>query len=350
MNKPVFRLLALLLFLSCGMHFAQSQTIDLGLFRKSAISNKLDIRLRPTEDVVDGAYSGGVFTVRFPSSYGVTLSVVPNTALYGYAFAGPVGQFEGYDYYRFQFAGSVNTVNWEKAKEYPLITLQINGTTPPRARFELVTKTSWTRANNANYYQELNGASMQRTFYQNPIKIRSFTAIGLPNRIAKLDWEFESDTELAYSEVEYSADGREFALIGTEVAVNESDRTVALYEFTHNKPQNGLNYYRIRMVDINGVEEHSQIRSINFDDLDADFSVFPNPTSGPLTLVSRNLVKYKAGVICQLIDNSGKVILFDTVKDDNVTLDLSKLPSGGYYLQVMTDNEQLAKFPVVIAN
>jgi hypothetical protein len=350
MNKPLFTLFASLLFLTNGVLLAQSKSVDLGLFRKSANSNKLDIRLRPTEDVVNGAYSGGVFTVRFPSSYGVTLSVVPNTAMYSYAFAGPVGQFEGYDYYRYQFAGSVNTVNWQKGKEYPLITLQINGTTPPRAKFELVTNVSWTRSNNANYYQELNGAGRQRTFYQTPIRVRSFNAIGQPNRTVKLDWEFESDTELAFSEVEYSADGREFSIIGTEAANNESDRTDPTYRFTHKKPQTGINYYRIRMVDINGVVEHSQVRAINFDDLEADFSVFPNPTSGPLTLVSRNLAKFPAGVNYQLIDNAGKVILFNTVKDDNVTLDLSKMPSGPYYLQVMTDAEQLAKFQVVIAN
>jgi len=350
MKKTFFKLFASLLLLSVGAVSVQAQTIDLGLFKKSAISNKLDVRLRPTEDVVNGAYSGGIFTVRFPSSYGVTLSAVQNTAQYSYAFAGPVGQADGYDYYRFQFAGSVNTVNWEKGKEYPLMTIQVNGTTPPRAKFELVTNNAWTRANNANFYQELNGLELQRTFYQLPIKVRAFTATPLSNRTVQVDWEFESDIDLAYSEVEYSADGREFGLIGTSPAHAESDRISSEYNFLHAKPQSGINYYRIRMVDINGMEERTEVRAINFDDLDADFSVFPNPTNGPLTLVSRNLAKHTAGVHYQLVDNAGKVIKFNNVKDDNVTLDLSKMPSGAYYLQVMSDQEQLAKFQVVIAN
>lgn len=350
MKKTFFNLFASLLLLSVGAVSVQAQTIDLGLFKKTATSNKLDVRLRPTEDVVNGAYSGGIFTVRFPSSYGVTLSAVQNTAQYSYAFAGPVGQADGYDYYRFQFAGSVNTVNWEKGKEYPLMTIQVNGTTPPRAKFELVTNNAWTRANNANFYQELNGLELQRTFYRLPIKVRAFTAIGMPNRTVQLDWEFESETDLAYSEVEFSADGREFGMIGTSPAHLESDRTSTEYDFLHAKPQSGINYYRIRMVDINEMEEYSQVRAINFDNLDADFSVFPNPTSGPLTLVSRNLGKYAAGVHFQLIDNVGKVIMFNNVRDDNQTFDLSKLPSGAYYFQVMTDQEQLAKFQVVIAN
>jgi hypothetical protein len=350
MKKTLYKTFSILIIFFACVFSVKSQIIDLGIFKKAVNSSQLEVRLRSAENVVDGAYSGGVFTVRFPSSYGVTLSAVPNTAQYGYAFAGPVGQSEGFDYYRFQFSGSVNTVNWVKNQEYPLISLQVKGSMVPRAKFELVTNAPWTRANNADFYQELNGLELQRGFYRVPIKVRSFNATALPDRTVKLDWEFDSDTDLAFSEVEYSADGREFGLIGTEAAHSETDRFSSAYNFIHAKPKPGINYYRIRMVDINGMEERTIVRAINFDDLDADFSVFPNPTSGPLTLVSRNLAKYVSGVHYQLVDNSGKVILFNNVRDDNVTLDLSKLPSGGYYLQVMTDQESLAKFQVVVAN
>lgn len=349
MKKTFFNLFTLLL-LSGGAVSAQTAILDLGIFKKAADRNKLEVRLRPTQDVVNGSYSGGIFTVRYPLSYGVALDVVPNTAQYSYSFAGPVGQHEGYVYYRFQFSGSVNMVNWEKGKEYPLITLQVKGTPPAKSRFELVTNNTWTRDNNADYYQELNGLELQREFYKLPMKVTSFEAYPLVNRTVQLDWEYDSDTNLDYSEVEYSTDGRDFGLIGTEPANNTSDRNEASYKFLHATPQTNINYYRIRMVDTNGEVEYSQVRSVNFDDLNADFSVFPNPTAGPLTLVSRNLGKYAAGVHYQLVDNAGKVILFNNVKDDNVTLDLSKMPSGAYYLKVMSDQEQLAKFQVVVAN
>ena len=350
MKKIFFSLIAGLLLFSSASLVAQSAILDMGIFKKSFDRKKLEIRLRPTEDVVNGAYSGGIFTVRYPLAYGVALDVVPNSALYSYSFAGPVGQHEGYVYYRFQFAGSVNMVNWEKGKEYPIMTLQINGDVPPGAKFELASKNDWTRAYNADYYQELNGLELQRGFYYLPIKVRSFFAIPMPNRTVKLDWEFESDIDLDHSEVEYSADGRGFDLIGLTPAHTDTDRASSEYIFTHITPQPGVNYYRIRMVDINGHVEYSPVRAVNFDDLDADFSVFPNPTSGPLTLVSRNLAKHAAGVHYQLIDNSGKVVQFNNVTDDNVTLDLSKMAAGSYFLQVMTDKEQLEKFKIVVAN
>jgi len=349
MKKTFFSLLVLL---TCSLEAisAQSPIIDLGIFKKAPNGTKLEIRLRAMEDVVNGAYSGGIFTVRFPSAYGVTLSAVPNTALYSYAFAGPVGQSEGYDYYRFQFAGSVNTVNWEKGKQYPLITLQVNGTPPPRAIFELVTNNEWTRANNANFYQELNGVSLERDFYKLPNKVVGLDATALPSRRVQLDWTYEAGEKLAYSEVEYSADGQVFKMISRLPAKSETDRGSSEFKYEHNSPQSGVNYYQIWLTDINGEVEYTPIRVINFDDMDADFNVFPNPTAGPLTLVSRNLAQYEGGIRYQIIDNSGKVLLANNVADDNVTIDLSKLASGAYYLQINNDEKQLEKFQVVIAN
>jgi len=350
MKKISFLLITLASLLINGDLLAQTGILDLGIFKKTSDHSKLEVRVRPVENIVNGVYSGGVFTVRFPSSYGVTLSAVPGSSQYGYTFAGPVGQADGYDYYRFQFSGSVYTVNWQKNSEYPLITLQVNGTPPPMAIFELTTKNNWTRANNADYYQELNVQEVERQFYVLPLKLASFKVRALPNRSSRLDWEFESETTLAYSEVEHSADGRDFGLIGTTPADNSTDRTSPEYTYQHMKPQAGMNYYRIRMVDINGVVEYSPVRALNFDDLGADFAVFPNPTAGPLTLVSRNLDTYTDGVQYQIMDNTGKVVRFDRVVDDNLTLDVSDLASGPYYLRVLNGQKQVAKFQVAVVS
>lgn len=339
-----------MLLLSNGLFAQSAGFLDIGLFKKTSDHSKLEVRLRPTQTVANGAYSAGIITVRFPESYGVTLSEIPGSSPYGYSFAGPVGQSDGYVYYRYQFAGSVHMVNWQKNTEYPLLTLQVNGVPPPNAFFELVTKTDWTRANNADYYQELNALEVERQFYTLPLKLTSFKVRALPNRSARLDWEFESETTLAYSEVEHSADGNYFGQIATTPGDNSTDRTSPEYTYQHAKPKSGMNYYRIKMVDINGVVEYSPIRALNFDDLDANFAVFPNPTAGPLTLVSRNLDTYTDGVQYQLVENTGKLIRSDRVVDDNMTLDLSQMPAGAYFLRVMNGQKQVATFQVVVAN
>lgn len=350
MKKHSFLLIAFAAMLFHGVLSAQSNLIDLGIFKKPTDHSKLEVFVRPAADLTNQAYSGGVFTIRFPTSYGVTLSAVPGSSPYGYTFAGPVGQADGYDYYRYQFSGSVFMVNWKKNAEYPVLTLEVNGTTPPNPVFELVTNSDWTRANNSEYYQEINATEAQRQFYTKPLKLTTFKVRALPNRTARLDWEFESETTLAYSDVEYSADGRDFGRIAMTPADHNTDRTSPEYTYQHMKPQTGMNYYRIRMVDINGVVEYSPVRALNFDDLAADFAVFPNPTAGPLTLVSRNLDTYTDGVQYQILDNTGKVVRFDRVVDDNLTLDVSDLASGAYYLRVLNGQKQVAKFQVAVVS
>lgn len=332
---------------SAGVAYAQAPVIDLGIFKRPSDPGKLDIRLRPAADVVNGAYSGGVFTVRFPAAYESTLSAVAGSAQFGYAFAGPVGTQDGYQYYRYQFSGSVNTVNWEKGQEYTILTLQVSGNSPKNARFELVTDDPWTKAHNGNFYQELNGGELQRQFYTKALRIFAFDAEAMRGRKVKLSWEYESPVTLSHSELEYSKDGLQFVKLTEVPAHDANDRISAAYEFIHEQPQT-VNYYRIRMVDIEGEAEYSSVRVVNFDDPDADFSVFPNPASGPLTLVSRNLAKFGAGVQYQLSDSAGKVLLSGQVTQDNTLLDLSKMAAGAYHLGVLSEKEKIAAFKVVL--
>ena len=95
MKRTLYKPFTILIVFFAGVLSVKSQIPDLGIFKKTANSNHLDVRLRPTEDVVCDSYSGGVFTVRFPSSYVVPLSIVPNSAQNSYAFAGPVDQADG---------------------------------------------------------------------------------------------------------------------------------------------------------------------------------------------------------------------------------------------------------------
>ncbi|MBK7408008.1 MAG: hypothetical protein IPJ40_07960 [Saprospirales bacterium] len=314
MKKNAFILTVFISMLASGAIWAQSGIIDLGIFKEKGDASKLEVRLRPTQHVVNGAYSGGVFTVAVPSSSCATLSVVPGSTPFGYSFAGPVGQQDGYDYYRYQFSGSVYYVDWQKGKEYPLITLQINGEIPPKGAIKLLTDDTWSRAHNANFYQELNSMEVQRKFYYlSSSKLIFFLATAKPGNNVQLEWGYEAETELDFTEIEYSVDGVEFRKISDMPAHADITRAASPYQFLHENVPANVNYYRLLLVDGNGVEEYTPIRVINFTDLDSDFTVFPNPTSGPLMLVSRNLEEYTEGVNYQVTDNNGRVLFANTV-------------------------------------
>ena len=143
-----------------------AQIIDLGIFSRTDDPTVLEVRLRASEDVDNLAYSGGIFTLRFPAAYDIGLEVIPGTSPYQFVFVGPVGVYEGYKYYRFQFSGAVYYVNWRRQEEYPVVSLRLSGSLPMYGHFELISGDAWTRRQNGNYYQELKGKGMQGGFYE----------------------------------------------------------------------------------------------------------------------------------------------------------------------------------------
>lgn len=161
MKKGIF----LLAFLGVLQLQAQT-TLDIGIFNNPLNSNKLEVRIRPDADVVNGVYSAGVFTIRHPVSYGISL-IAPsalNIPLFNYTLANQ-GTDGVYQYYSFSFV-SPYVVNWSAGVSYPIAIIQISsGTTAGIGTFEIVND-PWTGANNGDVYQELNGLLSNGIIYQ----------------------------------------------------------------------------------------------------------------------------------------------------------------------------------------
>lgn len=137
--------------------------LDIGLFNHVAptpVGSKLRVFVKPNNDVLNGTYSNGVFTIRTLSSNSVTFSSV--TSPFGYTFVAPVLTSGGYDYFRFYFE-AFPTVNWTKDTEYELLTLVYACT--GNATFELISD-AFAVSNGGAFYQELGGADATGIFYQ----------------------------------------------------------------------------------------------------------------------------------------------------------------------------------------
>jgi Bacterial Ig-like domain (group 2) len=144
--------------------------VDIGIFNVSGNNDKLVVKLKPLVNITGAKFSGGVFTVRFPSTYNTTLSVSSNTTPFSYAVVLPLGTNGGYDYYRFSF--SINNppnpgVTWIAGNEYTITTLQHNGSCVGAGTFEIINDVFTNDLTfNGGYYQELNGNEVQNNIYQ----------------------------------------------------------------------------------------------------------------------------------------------------------------------------------------
>ena len=328
---------------------AQANTVDIGLFNVPTGSNTFEVRIRPTQNL-SGGFSAGIFTIRFPSSYGVTLSVA--STAYNFSIQ-MTGTSAGYDYYGFSGTSFYN-VTWNANQEYTLATIQHSSTGMGNGIFELVTGDAWTNAHNGNYYIELNGGNAEKGFYNTqasaplPVELADFQARLLPNRTVALDWQSKTEHDLSHYAIEHSTDDLNFTEVGTVAAKNTLQQEVN-YNFIHTNPRSGNNYYRLRMVDRNGAFEYSAVRSIVLEDKGKNFSLVPTPTTGPLTLLSKNLDQYPTGLKYQLLDNSGKMLMTDNILNEKTDFNLSAYAPGFYYLTIFSDREQLKQFKVVVS-
>jgi len=66
--------------------------------------------------------------------------------------------------------------------------------------------------------------------------------------------------------------------------------------------------------------------------------LFPNPTSGLVTVNSAVLIKNRS-----VLDNSGRLLLVNEVDALNCTLDLKQLKEGLYFIRIQTSEGKLVR-------
>ncbi len=117
--------------------------------------------------------------------------------------------------------------------------------------------------NTSTYNTILNGTySLVLEFYENggqnrisiatsvtllPVSLKTFEGKKNNNAIA-LNWITALETNTAYYVVERSVNGSDFTVL-QQVSVTANDRADKTYRFTDESPADGMNYYRLKMVD-----------------------------------------------------------------------------------------------------
>jgi hypothetical protein len=155
---------------------------------------------------------------------------------------------------------------------------------------------------------------------------------GNANRVL---WATASEENTQSFEVERSLDGVSFEKIGTKAAAGNSSLT-NYYDFTDNNPVNGLNYYRIRLLNTDGTDEFTEIKVVENKFASTDFAVYPNPSSD---IIYFNSTADKAEDIkVEILDILGRVVKTEMHKSvvgkNNVGLGISNLQAGSYSLRV----------------
>ncbi len=165
-----------------------------------------------------------------------------------------------------------------------------------------------------------------------PMVLGMFTATK-NNATALLQWTTLQETNTHEYIIERSTNGIHYEAIGT-VTANGNTTTVSKYQFTDKQMATGMNYYRIKTVDIDAKNSYSSVRTLNNSDSDFTISLLPNP-------VTKGTVYINTSVNCKRIevrDAIGRLIKTVNVKGTYNPLDVQQLHKGMYFITVVTDN------------
>ena len=144
-----------------------------------------------------------------------------------------------------------------------------------------------------------------------------------------LFWSTASEFNNSGWNILRSKDGKAWESIGW---VDGKENTIQerIYDFTDPQPMNGLNYYRLKQIDYDGITSYSDVKSLEFRS-DA-LSVFPNPVSDKLFIKDAN--DYAEFTIT---DMSGRIIRQGNINEENI--DVSNLNEGCFLVRITSNGE-----------
>ncbi len=137
-------------------------------------------------------------------------------------------------------------------------------------------------------------------------------------------------------ELEHAINGVDFKNLGT--IPGSSDAEIAAYAFQHEDPPVGENFYRLKMVDLDGSFEYSPVRIAIFAKENIDLSTYPNPAVAQIT------VELPDGHSkLELINPFGQIVLSIQQPTDSkrLKLDLHSYGTGIYILRSQSDQGEV---------
>ncbi len=171
-----------------------------------------------------------------------------------------------------------------------------------------------------------------------PVQLGSFTVKASNNKVL-LDWTTFTELNNKGFAIERSKDGSIFEQIGF-VNGKGNNNTLNQYQYIDNSPLQGINYYRLKQIDLDGATTYSDIKSVVFNNK-LSVTLYPNPVKNILTIDDNG--EQLTGTM-MLYDAYGRVISQSKIEAVRVfKIDVSKLSAGIYHYRLNTINGTFTK-------
>ena len=167
-----------------------------------------------------------------------------------------------------------------------------------------------------------------------PLTLLSFTAQPAGNTV-KLNWATSNEINVSHFEIERSSDGVAFSKIGVVNSMSASNTNN--YNYVDATPQNGTNFYRLKMLDMDGRFEFSKIVNVHFSS-EHLVRIYPVPASTTITLQGANQFKQ-----LEIVDMQGRILLRKNISLQNETINISSLAKGMYLIKLSNGKKTVSE-------
>jgi type IX secretion system substrate protein len=163
-----------------------------------------------------------------------------------------------------------------------------------------------------------------------PVTFISVKAV-LNSNIGDVYWQVGDQLNVAYYELEKSTDQLTYTGIASVPAIKGS--SILNYASQDLNLTNGINYYRVKEVDNDGIFSYSYIVQLIYGG-SGTVSIFPNPASDVLHIMVPAATQVKSAIIYDAIGR--KILEQDNLNSSDPTISVSNLTTGFYDIKVIT--------------
>ncbi len=178
-----------------------------------------------------------------------------------------------------------------------------------------------------------------------PVKLLDFTVKEISGKNI-LQWTTATESNSDHFNIERSNNAQFYGTIGRVNASGFSTAEVK-YNFTDIAPLKGVNYYRLGMIDKNGLLEYSKIVSITNKDnhsISIPF-IYLSAQNNTVSVIVNSAKTQSANL--SIIDVNGRIVLNTNIQlqkgNNTISKNIPHLAKGIYYLRLFTDEETIVK-------
>ena len=178
-----------------------------------------------------------------------------------------------------------------------------------------------------------------------PINLTRFT--GRPvSKTVELSWTTAQEMNNDRFEIERSADGTRYENIGMVPSKFHTTSLSTDYTFNDLSPLNGINFYRLKEISMDGTFTYSDVVAVKFESPAISITkINPNPVIHVLNIVCES--KESTPVNCNLYNSEGRLVgnskTYFSAGANTLSMDVSALEAGVYFVVLSRPNERIAE-------